>query len=119
MEASGSIKEKGSLFTGYAVRVSSLAEIRRYRRIKLLHPDADHIVIAYNTPRYQGGHDDGEFGASLRLLKLLDVRGDNKIAVFVARIFGGTLLGSKRFSLLETVVKEALRPVPTERLRLR
>ena len=59
MEVSDVVKEKGSTFMGCAKKTKSLTEIRRaYKRVRLLHPEADHIVAAYNTKFHQGGHDD-------------------------------------------------------------
>ena len=50
----------------------------------------------------------GEYGASLRLLKMLESMNSQGVAVFMARVFGGTLLGPKHFVHMEKVVKEAL-----------
>ena len=91
LAASDAAKEKGSFFTSYAVEVSSFAGVHRaYRRIKLYHPDADHIISASRTPSFNGGHDDREYGASLWLQKMLEDRNETNKAVFVARVFAGS-----------------------------
>ena len=47
-EASDVVKEKRSQFMAYAAKVASQGDIRRlYHRIKYLHPEADHIALAY------------------------------------------------------------------------
>ena len=79
-----------------------------YKRVRALHPDADHIMMAYDTKGVSGCHDDREFGAGLRLLRLQEERNDKNIATFVVRNFGGTLLGPKRFIMIENSAKEAL-----------
>ena len=113
--ASDVIRDKGSLFTGYAAKASSLTEVRRaHKKVRLLHPEADHVISAYTTSRYEGGNDDGEFGASFKLQKFLDNRGSVNTAVFVARNFGGTLLGPKRFIHIESFVKDALISLQSE-----
>ena len=96
-------------YTGYAAKTSSLTQVRRaYCRVRLLHPDADHVMVAYKSKKFDGCHDDGEYGASLRLLKLLDNRGSTDVAVFVARNSGGTLFDPKHFIHIEAVAKKAL-----------
>ena len=55
-----------------------------------------------------GCNDDREFGAGLRLMKLLAEREAVNTAIFVVRLFGGTLLGPKRLVYIENAPKEAL-----------
>ena len=63
---SDKVKEKGSTFVALAAKVSSVAEIKRaYRKVKLFHPEADHVMVAYNTSSLDGYHDDGEHGSGL------------------------------------------------------
>ena len=109
MEASALVKDEGSQFTAYAAEVSNLTEIRMtYRRVRLLHPEADNVVMAYTTSHQNGEQDDREFSAALRLQKLLHQRKAKNTAIFVARVFGGTPLGPKRFTHIEAVATEAL-----------
>ena len=62
------IEEKHSVFTGYALAVNNVTEIKlAYKRIKQLSPEADHIMMAYNIKNYSGYHDAGEHGARKRL----------------------------------------------------
>ena len=115
MTASDIIIDRGSMFVGYAAQVSNLVEIRRaYKQVRLMHPEADRVVTAYTTSKYAGSHDDGEYGASLRILKFLDNRRAKNTAVFVACNFGGTLLGPRRFTYTEFVVRDALSALDEE-----
>ena len=105
---SGTIKEKGSLFTAYAAATTSLTEVRRvYRRIRI-HPGANHVVVACKTSHNIGCHDDGEFSAGLRIQKLLELTGAQTTPIFMVRYYGRTLLGLKRFQNMDRVSKDAL-----------
>ena len=109
IECSDSVKEKGGLFIAYAVKTKSIGDVRRaYKRIRLMHPSADHVVSAYTTKFNQGGDDDGEIGAALRLQKFLDDRNAKERSVFMVRYFGGQFLGIRRFAIIEKAVKEAI-----------
>ena len=90
--------EKGSEFTAFAAKVTSLGGIRKiYQHLKLKYGDATHIMMAY---KLEGTHkaydsdfvDDGEHGAGRRLLALLKNHSDSAIAVFVTRFYGGVHL---------------------------
>ena len=62
--------EKGNVFHATAARVHSLNEIRQmYQKVKLQHPEANHIVLAYKLGQYKGCCDDGENFMGDRLLK--------------------------------------------------
>ena len=68
IECSDCIKEKGSTIQAYAVKTTSWEDVRRaYKRVRLVHPLADHVVSAYVTKFNRGGNDDGEIGAPLKL----------------------------------------------------
>ena len=109
LASSETLKDKNSLFTGYAVKVHSLTEVRRaFCRIKLFHPEADHIISAYIARDSTNRHDDREFGARLRLQQMLFSRNDTNIVLFVAHSFGGQMLGPKQFLHIENVAKGAL-----------
>ena len=104
--------EKNSVFKAYAKKVSSLSEMRKaYLKIRLLHPEADHIVAAYKVPSYEGSCDDGEHTAGQRLLKLMTIKQKEKCAVFVARKYGGQRLGPKRFMLYQNLAAAALEKI--------
>ena len=106
------VSEKGSTFMAYATKVSNIHEVRRaYRKIRILYPCADHVVAAYLLRNNSGYQDDNEHGAGYRLLAAIrDHRQDLKTnyAVFVVRIYGGTHLGSQRFTLINKAGQDAL-----------
>ena len=103
------IIEKQSVFTGYAVKVNNVTEIKlAYKRVKQLSPDADHLIMAYTIKQYQGYCDAGEHGAGRRLKNILEDRNATNTAVFVARDFGGITLGHKRFICIEKSARESL-----------
>ena len=107
MFASAPLKEKGSKFTAYAFKVTSNTDIRRaYKKIKLMHPEADHVVLVYNLMGEVHGNDDGEHGAALRLQESIQTH--ENMAVMVARVYGGQLLGPRRFLLMGKVVEDAI-----------
>ena len=101
------VTEKKSSFRGFAVWVKNTVDVRlAYKKLKTLYPESDHIMMAYTVKNFSGNQDDGEFGASKRLLELL---GDRKnLAIFVAREYGCTHLGQRRFIYIDKVAKEAL-----------
>ena len=101
--------DKGSSFKGHAIRVSSTAEIRlAYRKLKLMYPESNHIMMAYAVKTYTGHQDNGEFGAGKRLEQILATRGDRNLAIFVTREYGGFHLGIRRFLHIESVARDAL-----------
>ena len=103
------ITEKGSVFTGYAARVHNTSEVKiAYKKAKQIAPEADHVIMAYSVKQYDGAHDDGEHGASKRILSILKDRNSVDKVVFVTRIFGGQHLGPKRFLHIEKAAKDAL-----------
>ena len=64
--SSFTVSEKASTFLAYAVKSSSLAEVRRkYRKVLSLYLNADHIVCAYITRQNQGFQDDAKYWAEL------------------------------------------------------
>ena len=77
------ITEENSTFFAYAVRAGQIHEVRRaYKKIKRLHPGADHIIAAYSIRGGQKGYqDDGEHNAGFKLLQELDpdAKDDNPI----------------------------------------
>ena len=103
------IKEKGSIFRGHAFKAKSSSEIcLAYSKLKLLYPESDHIMIAYVIKSYSGHHDNGEHGASAKLLKILMDRSLNNTALFVTCEFGGIHLGPRRFLHFEKASRSAL-----------
>ena len=108
LQVTESVSEKGSTFRGFATTVKSVPEIRlAYRRIKALYPECDHVVMAYRLKSYTGNQDDGEYGASKRLLQMLTEGKCKNTVLFVAKEYGGIHLGQRRFIRIEKVAKEA------------
>ena len=103
------VTDKGSHFRGHAVRVQGTSEIRlAYKRMKMLFPESNHIMMAYVVKDYTGNCDDGEYGASKRLLQLVSGGGFSDTILFVTREYAGTHLGQRCFLHIEKVAKEAL-----------
>ena len=98
----------GSDFIGFAFKTGQMNEVRRaYRKIKIMHPSADHIVAAYNLKNASGHQDDDELSAGAKLLKYLrDTRPLNTV-IFVVRYKNGGNLGFTRFELFEQAAEQA------------
>ena len=98
-EASAEIKEKKSVFIGYAKPVKSEEEaISFIKEIRHKHADARHNVYAYSlnggmSARYS---DDGEpqGTAGLPVLDVIKKSGIDDACIVVTRYFGGILLGT-------------------------
>ena len=106
---SDTFSEKSSKFTGYAVRVNNVTEIKNaYLKVKQLNPDADHIMLSYILKHKTGHHDNGEHKASRCMLQIQLDRNSASTAVFIARVYGGVPIGPKRFILIEKAARDAL-----------
>ena len=69
--------EQSSSFTAHAIKTQSMTEIRRgYIKVKQMFPAAAHIMAAYIFKSYEGHQDDGEHGASSKILQELSDQGD-------------------------------------------
>ena len=101
------VEDKGNIFRAHAVRVTNNADIKlMYNQIRLLFPESDNIPMAYTT-KFEGYHDDREYGAGLRLQTLLKEQGMKNTVLFVTRDLG-IHLGPRRFLHMEKVAKHAL-----------
>ena len=112
IQSAGSVTQNKSIFQGFAVDVKDFDDIRnQYKRMKILHPTARHIVCAYflegnKEPYYtQGFCDDGEPGAGRILLEFLQQNKISSKAVFVTRKFGGIKMGQDRFDCYIQAIK--------------
>ena len=90
---------------------------KAYCQLKLLYPEAQHIICAYYLPG-SNQHtsrdycDDGYHGAGCFLLELL-IRSDcQNRAIFVARFPRGQKLGVAHFKCFAEVAKSALEAMP-------
>ena len=86
----GDFAEKdGSKFMGYAAKVHSIQEVVDiYMQMRYRFADASHIMCAYrildpDAAHMQDGVDNGEWGASRRMLKMMADENFNNVAAFV------------------------------------
>ena len=100
---------QGSEFIGFSFKTGQFAEVKRaYRKLKTIHPSADHIVAAYNLRNTSGYQDDGETGSGSRLLyNVLKESKPTNVVVFVVRYKNGLNIGPTRFELLEQAAEQA------------
>ena len=111
IKSSEAVNDKASVFRGHALKVNNSSEIRlAYKKMKLMYPESNHIMMGYSMKKYVGNCDDGEFGAGKRLQKIVseNPRANGTTVVFVTREFGGIHLGPRRFIHIERVAREAM-----------
>ena len=109
MKRAEPITDKKSVFTGYAKTVNNLNDVRlAYRKVKLLHPEADHVIMAYVVPEEEGSCDDGEHFAGLKLKSVLKERNLQRTVVLVAREFGKVRLGARRYANIIRASRDVL-----------
>ena len=100
---------EGSEFIAFAFKTGQLSEVKRaYRKVKTLHPSADHIVAAFNLKSVSGFQDDGELGGGYKMLQLLKENRPMNSVVFVVRHKNGGNIGVTRYELMEQVATQAL-----------
>ena len=81
--------EKGNIFVPYAAKISSIEDIRKlYPKVKLLHPDSDHVMMAYQFGSQHGRCDDGEHLAGSKILRTLLASNETNLVVFVTGPLG-------------------------------
>ena len=113
-----------SIFHAYTAEVSSFQEIRDlYVKVKLMQPDARHIVCAYRIPGNEKHYcedfcDDDEPGGGQTLLSLLQAQRYQSRVVFVARKFGGIKMGAERFRCYSDAAKKAIEEAPKESVKV-
>ena len=99
------VVKEGSRFIAYTAPVRNLQNIRQiYMKLKLVQPNARHIVCSYILK--EGGpvhathdfHDDGEPGSGRILLELMERNGFENCALFIVRKYGGFKLGAERYN---------------------
>ena len=106
---SSTIKEKHSSFTGHAVNVKNSGDIKlAYKKLRLLYPKCDHVILGYAIKNHTGYHDHGEYGAGQKVMNCITQRGHSNTAVFVTREYGGIQLGPRRFLYIERAARDAL-----------
>ena len=111
LESKG-VQDTGSLFKGYAQKIETINCIPDiYKKVKIIHPDADHIVMVYRVGEEEGCCDDGEANAALKLLKLLKNHDEKNIVALVIRRKLGPRIGARRFHHILAQAREALNKV--------
>ena len=99
----------GSTFQAFAIKCSSITEVRRgYIKIRQLFPEAPHIIAAYKIRNGDGHQDDCEFGAGSRVLATLTENNVQNLAVYVVHQYEGSHIGPKRHKLIKQVTMEIL-----------
>ena len=102
------VVDRKSVFKSYTKRVNSLSSVRKaYLAVKIMHPEADHIMVVYNTPEAMGYCDDGEHFAGQKLERFLKETAQKNIVIFVTREYGNFHLGVHHFTNILKVAKEA------------
>ena len=105
LELSGGpeISNEGNVFQAYSLCTNSLKEVQEaYLKMKLTHPKARHIMCAYyiedeNPLLSRGCCDDGEYGASQRILDFLVEHSFICKAIYFVRYYSGKKIGPDRF----------------------
>ena len=115
----GQKKEKdGNIFLGFAAKVFTTENVMDvYRQMKYRFADAHHVICAYrildpDAAHMQDAVDDGEIGASRRMLEMMFEEDFKNCAVFVIRFHSGMNLGPVRFDLINGVAKSAIQSIP-------
>ena len=112
------IIQEDSIFVAYSAKVQNHQQVKDlYLKIKMIQPNAKHVVCAYVLPEEADDqekcfnmdyHDDGEANAGRLLLDLLINNKQNGVAVFVARKYGSIKLGASRFTCYLNATKDCL-----------
>lgn len=111
------ISEKKSKFVAHACKVRTIQEV--HQMLNQLKQDkkianATHNIIAYRIVDSSGTlledrDDDGEVGAAENLLFILQKHKVENVVIVVTRWFGGIMLGSLRFRLINLAAEELLK----------
>ena len=115
------IEFSGSSFQGHMVKMSRMDEVKKAYCALLQHPktaSAHHIMYAYSftdeTPTFDqqfvqhGNSDDGEYGGSRILTRLLKESKLTNTFLAVSRVHNGPNIGRKRFDLIEESCRRVL-----------
>ena len=107
--------EGGSTFAGHAATLScdvTVPTVLAKVMTNQVTARADHNIFAFRISKgndvIEGQSDDGEHGASGRIMKLLQEKSITNCIIIVTRWFGGRHIGPKRFEMIEDRAKEAL-----------
>ena len=106
--------DRASVFQAHAIKVTSLADISKYKKYLLSQKKikkATHNISAYrfldkkSQEIFEDYDDDGEDDAGIRLLGIIKKMKVNNVLVVVSRWFGGILLHHDRFKHINDVAK--------------
>lgn len=110
------LKDRKSDFQGHLAPVFSkaqvdmvMASLKENKKIAA----ATHNILAYRIELGNGHYnsgcvDDGEFGASARMLNLLNIIDARNVMVVVTRWYGGIHLGPDRFKHINNITRDLL-----------
>ena len=113
----GTVTQDGSVFDSYTACVDNYQDIRDlYLKVKLMNPQARHIVCAYwikGDPFYSQDYcDDDEPSAGRTVLNsMISWKMENRV-IFIARKFGGIKMGSSRFECYKQSAMIACKALP-------
>ena len=105
------VTEKNSIFRGHSAHLSrdvSISDVLATLLTDKPVAAADHNIYAYRYGDQEGCCDDGEHGAGLRILKMLQSKGVDNAIVVVTRWYGGEHLGDRRFKLIDECAEHAV-----------
>ena len=98
-----------STFQGFAIWLQYASTVYLgYIKARLLVPNANHIMVAYDIPEGKGSCDDGENFGDLQIAKILEQKKLSNVAVYVTRKKGSRNLGSRRFQVIRNLVTQLL-----------
>ncbi|CAI2293964.1 unnamed protein product [Caenorhabditis sp. 36 PRJEB53466] len=111
--------DRKSAFQAHLAVVSSKEDVDRVLRILLSNSKisrATHNILAYRYTTIKDGRqihhhdcqDDGEFGASSKMLELMDRMKADNVMVVVTRWYGGIHLGPDRFRHINNLTRQIL-----------
>lgn len=115
------LTDRASTFQGHAIKVFSREEVMKYKKYLLSQKKikkATHNISAFrfldkNTQTIiEDYDDDGEDGAGIRLLGVIQKMKKNNVYVMVSRWFGGILLHQDRFKHICDVGKKVIQEHP-------
>ena len=112
------ITASNSSFTAYTASVNSYDDIQKaYRKMKILHASATHIVCAYRIPgvrKFESEDycEDNDHACGRILLEWMTNNNIECQAIFVVRNYGGEKLGVKRFECYTRAAAEVIKKYP-------
>ena len=116
--AGETVEKAENKFLSFALKVHSLEQVTdAYLQVKYHFANASHVVCAYrildpDVAHMQDGIDDGEIGASRRILQMMIDQSFNNCVVFIVWHHSGTNIGPIRFTLMNDIAKTAIEAIP-------